>query len=189
MKRLRRLVRSQSGYSLVELVTVTAILSFILAGLTTAFVSGSTAEVHANQRVQAQLQATAAFDRLRRDIHCASSASVSGATMTLSGCASGTVSWCAVGSGSRYKLYRLAGTTCDSTGRLYADYLTSTAGTADAACSPASVAKPLFLATAQVASTSLAKVCVDVRVNVNPVKAVDSFELLDSIVLRNSTRT
>jgi prepilin-type N-terminal cleavage/methylation domain-containing protein len=173
MTRLRRLLGRQSGYSLVELITVMAILGTILGGLTTAFVQGSTAELDANRRVQAQLQATAAFDRLRRDIHCASSASIASTTITLSGCAFGDMSWCAVGSGSRYALYRKSGGSCDSTGKLYADFLTSSS---------------IFAYTAPVADTSLAKVHVDLQVNVNPTKAVDLFELVDDIVLRNSLR-
>jgi prepilin-type N-terminal cleavage/methylation domain-containing protein len=173
MRRLRRLLCHQSGYSMVELITVMVILATIMAGLTTAFVQGSTAELDANRHVQAQLQATGAFDRLRRDVHCASSASIVSATMTLSGCGSGSVSWCAVGSGSRYGLYRLAGASCNTTGKLYADYLISSS---------------LFTYTASVADTSLAKVHVDLKVNVNPSKTRDMFELVDDIVLRNSTR-
>jgi prepilin-type N-terminal cleavage/methylation domain-containing protein len=171
---LRRAVRAQGGYSLVELVVVMLILGTLLGALTTAMVQGSNAELDSNRRVEAQLQANAAFDRLRRDIHCASSASVSGATMTLSGCGTGSQTWCAVGSGTRYALYRQSGVTCDATGKLYADYLTTTAN--------------LFTYTAPVASTSLAKVHVDIVVNANPAKSVDSFELQDDIVLRNSTR-
>ena len=172
MRRLR-LVRSESGYSLVELLIVLIILGTIIGALTTAFVQGSTAELDANRRVQAQLQANAAFDRLRRDIHCASSASILSTTMTLTGCGSGDVSWCTVGSGARYGLYRLAGATCDATGKIYADYLVSSS---------------VFTYTPPVAATSLAKVHVDVQVNVNPAKAVDLFQLVDDIVLRNSLR-
>ena len=171
---LRRLVRAQGGYSLVEMMTVMVILGTVLGGITTVFVQGSRAELGANRRFQAQLQATAAFDRLRRDVHCASSASISGVTMVLSGCGSGSVSWCAVGSSSRYALYRKSGTTCDSAGKLYADYLTSSS---------------IFTYTAPVAGVSLAKVHADVAVNANPAKALDSFELIDDLVLRNSLRT
>jgi prepilin-type N-terminal cleavage/methylation domain-containing protein len=174
MRRLRRLLRSQSGFSLVELVTVMAVLGTILGALTTAFVQGSTAELEANRRVEAQLQATAAFDRLRRDVHCASAASIVSSTITLTGCGSGSVSWCAIGSGTRYALYRLAGSSCDATGKLYADYLISSS---------------IFTYTAPVSGTSLAKVRADVQVNVDPARAVDTFELVDDIVLRNSTRT
>ncbi len=191
MRRLRRLVRSQSGYSVVELLIVMAILGVIIGGLTTAFVQGSTAEVDANHRVGAQLQASAAFDRLRRDVHCASSGAVtdSGATITLTGCAAGTTTWRACGSGTHYALYRNATTcptpiptSCDtappaSDGKLYADCLTS----------PTS--PTLFTYLAPTAATSLAKVSVDVRVNANPANAVDAFELQDTIFLRNSTRT
>jgi prepilin-type N-terminal cleavage/methylation domain-containing protein len=171
---LRRTVRGQRGYTLVELLVVMLILSTILGALTTAMVQGSNAELDQNRRVEAQLQANAAFDRLRRDIHCASSASVSGASMTLSGCGTGSQTWCAVGSGTRYALYRKAGATCDATGKFYADYLRTTAN--------------LFTYTAPVASTSLAKVHVDIIVSANPAKAVDTFELQDDIVLRNSQR-
>jgi prepilin-type N-terminal cleavage/methylation domain-containing protein len=173
MRRLRRLLRRQSGYSMVELITVMVILATIMTGLTTAFVQGSTAELDANRRVQAQLQATGGFDKLRRDVHCASSASIVSATMTLSGCGSGSVSWCTVGSGSRYGLYRLAGASCNATGKLYADYLISSS---------------VFTYTASVAQTSLAKVHVDLKVNVNPSKTRETFELVDDIVLRNSKR-
>lgn len=183
MSRLFRVVRGQAGYSMVELLVTMIILSVILAGLTTAFVGGSRAELEANRRVQAQLQAAAALDRLRRDVHRASSSSatpdVAVATMTLcarSDCLSdpGDVSWCAVGSGGRYTLYRKAGSTCDSTGKLYADYLTSST---------------IFTYTRQVADASLAKVRAVITVNVNPAKSVDAFQLQDDIVMRNSTRT
>jgi prepilin-type N-terminal cleavage/methylation domain-containing protein len=181
MTRLRRLLGRQSGYSLVELITVMAILGTILGGLTTAFVQGSTAELHANRRVQAQLEATAAFDRLRRDIHCASSApgatSSPSSAITLTvpvGCdSSGSIRWCSLARGSGYALYRQSGASCSTAGKLYADSLTSSA---------------IFSYFQSVADTSLAKVHVDMRVNVNPTKAVDLFQLTDDIVLRNSTR-
>ena len=125
-------------------------------GKTEVFVQASNAEVDANRRVQAQLQAMAAFDRLRRDVHCAGSATAGGGTITLSGCAAGDVTWCVVGSGTRYALYRQLGSTCDSSGRFYADYLTS--------------ASP-FAYTPPVAATSLAKVRADITVNVNGAEA------------------
>ena len=178
MRRLRRLVRNEAGYSLVEALIVMVILGTILAGVTTAFVSGSNAELRVNRRVEAQLQAAAAFDRLRRDVHCASSASIASSTITLSGCASGSISWCTVGSGSRYGLYRLAGSSCNSSGKLYADYLISSS---------------VFTYAAHAVSgqSSMAKVHADVQVNSNANPAahpLDTFELADDIVLRNSTR-
>ncbi len=172
-RRVRRLVRGESGYSLVELLTVMVILGTILGALTTVFVQGSNAQVEANRRFQAQLQATASLDRLRRDVHCASSASIAGSTITLSGCGTGSVSWCALGSGTSFSLYRKSGATCDAAGKLYADYLISSA---------------VFAYTAPVAGTSLAKVHVDIRVNVLPAKAIDTFQLTDDLILRNSLR-
>jgi type II secretory pathway pseudopilin PulG len=182
MRRLRRLLRNETGYSLVELVTVMVVLVTILTALTTVFIQGSKAELDTNRRSQAQIQAVGAFDQLRRDVHAGSSACVSGTTLTIynvsGGCGTSsgnaTYSWCPVASGSQYKLYRKSGSTCDATGKLYAESLTSSA---------------VFAYTSSVASTSLAKVHVDVRVNVNPAKALDSFELTDDIVLRNSTRS
>jgi type II secretory pathway pseudopilin PulG len=185
MTRLRRLLRSEAGYSLVELVTVMVVLGTVLTALTTVFVQGSKAELDTNRRSQAQLQAIGAFDRLRKDVHCASSATVSGATLTLSGCSSGTFSWCTLSSpnsyglapqpANAYALYRKAGSSCDNAGKLYADYLTSSA---------------VFTYTAPGVG-SLAKVHAQfvVNVNVDPAaKPLDSFELADDIVLRNSTR-
>jgi prepilin-type N-terminal cleavage/methylation domain-containing protein len=177
LRRLRRVGREEAGFSLLELLTVTAILSTVLVGITTAFVSGSNAELHANRRVQAQIQAGLAFDRLRRDIHCASSATVTTTTtqsMTLSGCGSGSVTWCTVASGSQWKLYRASGSTCDATGRLYAASLTSAS---------------VFTYTSSVSGTSLAYVSVSIPVNVDPSTSVDSYTLGDNIVLRNSSRS
>lgn len=159
---------------MVEMLTVMVVLGTVLTGVTSAFVQGSNAELHTNRRFQAQLQATGAFDRLRRDVHCASSAAVSGATVTMSGCGSGDVSWCSVSiATSRYGLYRKAGATCDSAGRLYSDYLSSPAA---------------FTFTASVFGSSLAKLRADLTVNVNPAKTTDVFRLVDDMVLRNSLR-
>jgi prepilin-type N-terminal cleavage/methylation domain-containing protein len=177
MRRVWRVVREQAGYSMIELLTVLIILGTILTGLTTAFVQGSNAEVQTNRRVQAQIQAGLAFDRLRRDIHCASSATVAGTTLTLSGCGTGSVSWSSATSSTcqapGYTLYALS-RTANSFTKQYSDCLTSTS---------------LFTYTASVAGVSLAKVHAAITVNVNPAKTVDSFQLQDDIVLRNSSRT
>lgn len=61
----------QAGYTLVELLAVMLILGIVLTGLTTAFVSGSHAELTLNRRFQAQQQARLALDRIRSDVHCA----------------------------------------------------------------------------------------------------------------------
>ena len=64
----------RAGFSLIELLVVMVILGVVLAGLTTAFVSGSKAETDLNRRFQAQQQARLALNRIRWDIHCASAA-------------------------------------------------------------------------------------------------------------------
>jgi prepilin-type N-terminal cleavage/methylation domain-containing protein len=166
--------RGEGGYSLVEMMVVMVVLTTILTGITSAFIQGSRAELHLNNRFSAQLQANQSLDRLRRDVHCASSAAISGSTLTLSGCSSGDRSWCSVlVATSRYQVYRKSGSTCDSTGKLYADYLSSAA---------------TFSYTAPVANTSLAKVHVVFNVNVNPETTTDLFQLTDDLVLRNSLR-
>lgn len=181
MRRLRRLAHTQSGYTLVELLIVTITLTAILAGLTTAFVSGSNSELDTNRRVQAQIQATVALAKLRQDVHCATSASIASTTMSLTGVGCWPTatdhdhtSWCTVASGTQFNLYRLAGTSCNSTGKLYASNF---------------VSSTVFTYTASVASTSLAKVHIDFKSNVNPAKSLDAFEVADDLVLRNSTRS
>jgi prepilin-type N-terminal cleavage/methylation domain-containing protein len=176
-RRLRRLLRRQEGgYSLIEMVLVMAILGTILGALSTVFVEGTRAELHANNRFQAQLNATSALDRLRRDVHCASAASISGATMTLTGCTSGTRYWCTVTSTlapTEFALYRSTTSPCDATGKQYADYLTSS--------TPFTYVDHT--------TTTLAKVHVDLPVNVSPGTTIDRFELTDDLVLRNSSRS
>jgi type II secretory pathway pseudopilin PulG len=180
MRRVRALLARQSGYTLVELVVVMLTLGALLAGITTFFVQGSTAELDSNNRFQAQLNANLALSKLRKEAHCASSVTVtSSANVTLtqpSACTGGggSISWCAVGSSSKYGLYRKSGTTCDATGALVADYLTSSA---------------IFTYTAQ-STSALAKLHVDLPVNINPsTRPADSYDLQDDIVLRNSTRS
>jgi hypothetical protein len=192
---LRRVVRAEHGYSITELVTVTAILGTVLGALTTLFVSGANAEIDQNRRFQAQIAATVALDRLRKDVHCASLVTPTGTsgsiTLTLpSACpgGGGSISWCTQPFVSgRFRLYRTTGTTLCGSSCLplttaetaadrcprYADYIT--------------VANA-FTYYEPVLATSLAKLHVDLTVNVIPTKAVYSYPLSDDIVLRNSLR-
>lgn len=183
VRRLRRLGAGERGFTLVEMLTVMAILGVVLTGITTLFVAGLNSEVDINNRFQAQLNARVALDRLRREVHCANAISPSGpastVTLTLpSQCKNGTgaIKWCAVavgGSGTRYALYRSTADPCgDASDRKYADYLTSSS---------------VFDYTVQ-SNQSLGKMKVTLPVDVNTAKP-GSYKLQDSLVLRNSTRT
>jgi prepilin-type N-terminal cleavage/methylation domain-containing protein len=178
LRRLLARLRSERGFSLVEMVTVMAIMGVVMSGLTTVFISASNAELDMNNRFQAQTAARLALDKFRREVHCASSVtlnSTSSVTVVLpSGCRnSGTVTWCTQGAGSRWGLYRVVGATC-SGGTMWIDYLTQS---------------NVFNYTAAAANSRLLpKVNVDFPVNVKPSKTNELYELKDDVVLRNGTR-
>lgn len=177
-RRALRRLRSDRGYSLVEMITVMVIMGVVMSSLTTVFVSASNSELSMNNRFRAQLNARLALDKFRREVHCANSVTLnSTASVTVvlpTGCRnSGTVTWCAQGSGTRWALYRVAGATCTG-GAKWIDYLTTS---------------NLFGYTAPAAgSRILPKVNVDFPVNVKPTKTTETYELKDDVVLRNGTR-
>lgn len=186
-----RLARNERGYSLIELLTVMAILSTVLGGVTTLFVKASNAEARMNKRFQAQQEARLALDQLRRETHCASAITPVGTTtnavtLTLgTQCprGSGPATWCTRsvgGSTSRYALYRVAGTACGTSGGLrVADYLLTPAG---------SCLGCLFTYTDKT-GTTLGTLHVELPVNLTPSSARETYQLRDDIVLRNSTRS
>lgn len=175
-----RSLRGEAGYNLVEMITVMMIMTVVFAGITTVFVAGSNAQAEQDRRFQAQVSTRLALDKIRRDIHCASDVTpfaTTAVTLKLpSGCG-GDVSWCTAavsGYTNRYRLYRQTGPTCSSgTGVMVADYLTSGAA---------------FPAFAHVAGClCLASLQVDFNVSVKGT-SVGSYDLNDTIFLRNSTR-
>jgi prepilin-type N-terminal cleavage/methylation domain-containing protein len=181
IKRLRALrLREEAGYNLVEMLTVMMIMSVVFAGITTVFVAGSNAQAEQDRRFQAQVTTRLALDKIRRDIHCASDVTPFATTaVTLkvpSGCG-GDVSWCTAavsGYTNRYQLYRQSGTTCSAaTGVMVADFLTS----GDVFPGFAHTTGCLCLASLQV----------DFNVSVKGT-SVGSYDLTDTIFLRNSTR-
>ena len=187
IRRIRTRLAAEAGYSLVELITVVAILSIVVGGLTTVFVSASNGELDMNRRFQAQQSARIAMDKLRQEIHCATSVTPSGSstavaiTMPAACPTSGgftTIRWCAVAPpgalSGRYALYRSTAATCgSSTGVKWADYLTS---------------QMVFTYTQQ-STQYLANLAVTLIVNLRRGGTVGQFKLQDRIVLRNSTRT
>jgi prepilin-type N-terminal cleavage/methylation domain-containing protein len=176
IRRLRRLLANERGYTLIELLQVTVILAVILAAITTLFVRASIAEVDMNRRFQAQQEARVAVDRMRREIHCASLVTPTGAsasiTVTLpAGCPSAGGSATTVVydtqlvSTGRYRLRRA--------GVQVADYIT---------------AASVFNYTAQ-STSGLGKLNVTLPVNLKPTEAAKEWKLVADIVLRNTTRT
>jgi prepilin-type N-terminal cleavage/methylation domain-containing protein len=192
--RWKKLSRSahERGYTLIEMLIVMVIMGVVTTAVTTLFVTGSNAELDMNNRFQAQLNARLALDKIRREIHCASVATPTGSsssvTITLPNyckTGSGSITWCTRSNGTnRYALYRVVGSTCTG-GVKWADFLV-TSSTAATCGSPTALC--VFNYVAQ-SPTSLAKLSVDFPVNIVPRKPVDTYELKDSIVLRNSTRS
>jgi prepilin-type N-terminal cleavage/methylation domain-containing protein len=180
IRRLQRRLSGERGYTLVEMLTVMVVLGVVVTSLTSVFVSASNSETDMNNRFQAQLTARLALDKIRREVHCAGVITPTGAassvTLTLApSCTpqgSTSITWCTRSGGTnRYALYRVVGASCTG-GTKLADYLT---------------ASSVFNYTGQ-SATSLAKLHVDFPVNVKPSKTVESYELIDDIVLRNSIR-
>jgi prepilin-type N-terminal cleavage/methylation domain-containing protein len=190
---------SAAGYTLTELLTVLAILTIVLGGLTALFVSATTAEVDMRKRFEAQQEARLAVDALRREVHCASTISQPSSpsalvTLTLPiGCptGSGPVSWCTVNAGTnRYELYRSAGSTpCGPSGKRYADYLAPDMSLSDPTpvCgSPPSLC--VFEYSAPTATTR-AKLKVEFPVDVDSADPSRAYKLVDGLVLRNTSPT
>ena len=185
---IRRL-RGEAGYSLVEMVTVMAIMGIVFGGLADIFTSASKADTDMQNRFTAQLNTRLALDKLRRDIHCAKdvtpntpnpwTSSQSTLTLVITACGGGDVTWCTAqmsGSTTRWSLYRLGNSdTCSSsTGIKLADYLTTSTP---------------FTSFAHVTGCGcLASVGVSLPVAVNRVTTTGIYKLTDTIYLRNSTR-
>jgi prepilin-type N-terminal cleavage/methylation domain-containing protein len=183
--RLAAVTRGEAGYSLVELLVVMVILGVIVGSLVTLFVSFSTAEADASRRFEAQTDARLALDKVRREAHCASAASVPDATrveLTMpswcptAGGTAVTVTWCARSTGTAsYGLFRIAPSVGSCTGGVrFANNLTTSSVFAYVAANPA--------------TRTLPKVSVDFPVDVTPSTSSGRYRLQDAIVLRNATR-
>jgi prepilin-type N-terminal cleavage/methylation domain-containing protein len=180
---LRALRSDQRGYSVIELLTVLAIMGAVTGGITTVFVHATTAELDMNRRFQAQQDARVALSRIRRETHCATEVTPSGpaSSVTLllpSQCriATGAITWCALpvaGSTQRHRLYRSTVDPCGDAGDpIYADHLTTA---------------NVFEHTVQ-SSESLGQLKITLPVDLDPDKP-GSYTLVDTIVMRNTSRT
>jgi prepilin-type N-terminal cleavage/methylation domain-containing protein len=172
---LRRLVASERGYTLIELLQVTVILGTVMGAITVLFVNATTAEADMNRRFQAQQNARVAVDRMRREIHCASAITPTGATSSItvtlpSQCpsAGGTqisVTYSTASAGTnRYTVQR--------NGVAIADYIT---------------APNAFNYTAPT-QQKVGILRVDLPVNVKPAETHKTWRLATDIVLRNTSR-
>ena len=199
VKRLRRPIGSEAGYTLPELLVTMIILSIVLAGITGLFSSGLRAETDVAFRAQSQNEARNALSYLRQETHCASGATVGTGTspviqtLTLNlpaGCfrsaaeTAGTDSvWCTVLVGTnRYALYRqgnsasCGASSAGTTGKLFADFITN--------------GSTAFAYTAPVVGSSLGVLRVDFTVDSNSqLTSPNAYRLIDDIVLRNTKRT
>ena len=147
--RLKRLGATQDGFTLAEMLVVLVILGIVFLGLTQLFVGGMHTQSDQTQRNQAQQAARLALDKLRREIHCASTITTpsgypaSSVTITLgSWCnvAGGatTVTWCTkdkngsappVAGAQPDTLWRYVGTSCTGTGTQWASNLVDNGST------------------------------------------------------------
>jgi Tfp pilus assembly protein PilW len=177
------LSRDQGGFTVVELVVALSLMLIVIGSLMTAFTSGANAEHDLRLRFEAQNEARLALDKFRRELHNACGATVVGGTsVTLRTidaadlrnfpCSVASATWCTIGSGSRFALYRQAGASCGSGGRRIADYLTSGA----------------IFALPPVAGGQLPRLEINMTVNRKPSVTRLQYRLNDAIALRNARR-
>jgi hypothetical protein len=161
-----------------------AILGFVIGALVTTFTSGANAEAQLNFRFQSQIEARVALDTLRKDIHNACSATVTGGTKvtllvintakTSRPCETTSVSWCTSGSGTQYGLYRSLGSpSCSSGNQRRANYLTGGS----------------VFSVVTTTTDELPKVGVAMTINTRPAEPRFKYVIDDEIALRNARRT
>ncbi|HEY2741199.1 MAG TPA: prepilin-type N-terminal cleavage/methylation domain-containing protein [Gaiellaceae bacterium] len=214
-RRLRARAAAEGGFTLVELIVTLAVLLIVVASLSSVLVSATRTEADANSRFQAQEQARTGLAQLTRELHCASSVTVTDSlgaavsapssgsriaatvpsTCATSGGATLFVTWCTSPSTlntSDWALYRVTSTTsaplCSASGKIkWADYLTTPLG--NIFCLPGTT---LATACGGVVrpTTSLPMLHVAMPVNLKgPGSTIDSYNVVDDIALRNAVRS
>jgi type II secretory pathway pseudopilin PulG len=198
-RRLQERLAGEEGMSLTELVVVIAILGTIIGGLSQLFVSASNSQVDQTNRVRAQIDGRVALDKLRREIHCASSVSPNpngtwptrAITIVIPSSCSGysasvaSVTWCTVGGSAPYTLYRYPHATdlssqtyanaCTGSGTLWSSYVSNTSTVTGG---------QIFRSYTASSGTTLASIAVDIPIKQGNVV----FDLTDNIALRNTPR-
>jgi prepilin-type N-terminal cleavage/methylation domain-containing protein len=170
-------LRSQGGYTMLELLIVLAILGTVTGAITTLFIQATNAEFEMNRRFQAQQTARVAIDKMRREIHCASAITPEGVSASIivtlpSQCPSSggsqvnvTYDMFQVVAGERYQLRRNS--------VVLADF---------------STLQNAFNYTAPVTGQSLGKLTVTLPINTKPSQPNKQWKLVADMVLRNTTR-
>lgn len=192
----RRLLLSEHGYSLIELIIVMMLFLVVVGALTDGFASATKAESDQTARAADQQAAREALERMRKDIHCASGAStqeivdpvtgvgtgnyVLNLTETAGSClgvtnATSGVQWCTNevgGNPLRYQLFRTISGTCNGANALFElDY----------------IAKANLWSLPTCTSGRLQTVAVDLPVNRDPLYHPSrTYDLQDAIALRNT---
>ena len=111
-------LRGEDGFSLIEMLTVMAIMSFVLTGIISLYMSGIQAQRTMSSRFDAQTSLQVGLDKIRKDVHLAcseSSSSATSVTLLLAPCdaTAGHTTWCTRASGTQYALYQVtSSTTC-----------------------------------------------------------------------------
>lgn len=205
---MTHMIDSEGGYSLVELIIVMAILTIVLGAIVALFTAGINADADQSRRFQAQQDVRLGLDKLRRELHAGCTVSNPGTYNTpessvtvyfsSDNCVSGThtVTWCTIGSGSRYGLYRIVSTSCTGATQQFADYLTSANifiylppnGHLVTATSLGQGTGAGAIVTAD-GSAVLPRVHVDMTSNLKPSNVRNAYPLNDDIVLRNGVRS
>jgi len=216
--RLRRIclrARGEGGFTLAELLVAMAILVVIITSLTSVLVTASRNQLDANNRFQAQEQARAGLDQLRRELHCASAVTQTNGSPLAAGTAYNAISatlssacpstggaalfatWCTSASTlvtGDFALYRVTSTstrpTCASTGKVkWADYLQpTTPGDSQPFCLPSTSTACTGGVVAPPMSLPMLHVTMPVNLN-GPTSTIDGYNLVDDIALRNGTRS
>jgi prepilin-type N-terminal cleavage/methylation domain-containing protein len=170
-------VAGQAGYTLLELLMVLAILGTITGAITTLFIQATNAEFEMNRRFQAQQTARVAIDRMRREVHCASTITPTGVSASIlvtlpAQCPSSggsqvnvTYDMNQVVAGQRYQLRRNS--------VVLADF---------------STLQNAFDYAAPVTGESLGKLTVTLPINTKPSQPNKQWKLVADMVLRNTTR-
>ena len=142
LERCYRRLAPTDGYTLIELIIVMALLLIVIGVLTDGFASATKAETDQTSRAIDQEAARQTLERITKDIHCASAATVSSTSggyllnLTETGgycqgvtTGSSGVQWCTSsvgGSTTNYALYRTVSGTCDAANAIFQEsHLTS----------------------------------------------------------------